>query len=280
MVTVFSKYSRHFYLPIGLWLLWAIPLTAQEADPFAADSLLFGEEFDLGDDFDLGGETLEDTSTGLEGLGGELDDWLNTTDTDSLNQDTIAVDTAADEWGFLEPGGDVDSILEGEVTEEEIPEHPLDLGRWVDGTFLEDTGFTLSLTSPHVVASQLDTWYSYIDFSLSMNLPWHFQSAPADISFSVDVSSFDFQNTFPAGGRFHGVSIMPLVQAEAFGFEGELGMGMFSSTFGLVSGLGYNLTFHSLFISTGYRWNWAYTIKPIGSAWWLEPRFTLGIRFW
>ena len=65
-----------------------------------------------------------------------------------------------------------------------------------------------------------------------------------------------------------------------YGLEIELGAGTFYPTFGALAGVGYSFQFHSLFASAGYRWNWAYDINPIGEAWWLEPRFTAGVKLW
>jgi hypothetical protein len=190
--------------------------------------------------------------------------------------------TEVDEWG-LETDADYESLItrttDGDLLEE-VPDHPLELGKYVKGTIFEDTGFTLSLYSPQVVPDELNTWFSYMDISLTTELPWHFTFEPIELSFSIDISSFNFVNSFPVGGDFKGFSIMPLARAEIYGVELELGLGMYTPTFGAMAGIGYSYQFHSLFFSAGYRWNWAYNIDPIGSSWWLEPRFTTGIKFW
>lgn len=272
----------------GLFLLSGMSsdLYAQEEDLFGSseeDSLLFGDEFDLGgDDFSFDVEDdaeATDEDSGEDDFFGDFGDDESSDDEDAeeAGEDSLEVD----DWGL---GGDEDyeSLItrtaDGELIEE--PDHPLDLRRYVEGTFLEDTGFTLSLYSPQVVPDQLNTWYSFLDFSLTTELPWHFTFDPVELSFSVDISSFKFVNSYPVGGQFKGVSVMPIARAELYGFEVETGLGVYTPTFGALAGIGYSYQFHSLFFSAGYRWNWAYNIDPIGSAWWLEPRLTTGIKFW
>ncbi len=269
-----------------LLLLWSSGLYAQEADPFGSagdDSLLFGSEFDLGgDDFSF---EADDEAGGAETETGEEDFFGDFGEEDTEEPAEAEINSSeGDEWG-LDNSADYESLITrttegGDPFLEEQPDHPLELGKYVKGTFLEDTGFTLSLYSPQVVPDALSTWFSFMDFSLTTELPWHFSFDPVDLSFAVDISTFKFVNSFPVGGDFKGFSVIPLARAEAFGVELELGMGMYIPTFGAMAGIGYAYQFHSLFFSGGYRWNWAYNIDPIGSAWWLEPRFTAGIKFW
>ncbi|MBT3227476.1 MAG: hypothetical protein HOD43_11520 [Candidatus Marinimicrobia bacterium] len=273
-------------LLVGLFFLtiFSPGLYAQEEDLFGdseGDSLLFGDEFDLGGD-DFSFETEEESGTESEAVGEDdfFGDFGDEEETEAglTEEDT----TEVDEWG-LETDADYESLItrttDGDLLEE-VPDHPLELGKYVKGTIFEDTGFTLSLYSPQVVPDELNTWFSYMDISLTTELPWHFTFEPIELSFSIDISSFNFVNSFPVGGDFKGFSIMPLARAEIYGVELELGLGMYTPTFGAMAGIGYSYQFHSLFFSAGYRWNWAYNIDPIGSSWWLEPRFTTGIKFW
>lgn len=270
-------------LAILLLFSFTSMLSAQEEDLFGdteGDSLLFGDEFDLGGD-DFSFETDEEEAGDSEA--GDEDDFFGDFDDEDTEEEVAESDTSeVDEWG-LETETDYESLITRSAdgsSLEDPPDHPLELGKYVEGTLLEDTGFTLSLYSPHVVPEELDTWFSFMDFSLTTELPWHLTFEPVELSFSVDISSFKFVNSFPSGGDFKGFSMMPIVRAEVYGFELETGLGMFMPTFGALVGLGYSYQYHSLFFSTGYRWNWAYDIEPIGSSWWLEPRFTAGIKFW
>jgi len=274
--------SVHYLVLMGLILLVGLPasLNAQEEDLFGStedDTLLFGDEFDLGDDeFSFEVDEGEDAE---EGTSEEEDFFGDFGDEEETEAEEAVTDTSElDEWG-LDSDDDYESLIT-RAAETEVPDHPLDLRPKVKDTIFEDTGFTLSLYSPHVVPEQMDTWFSFMDISLTTELPWHYTFDPVELSFSVDISSFKFVNSFPVGGEFKGFSIMPIARAEMYGFETELGLGMFIPTFGAVAGLGYSYQFHSLFFSGGYRWNWAYNIDPIGSGWWLEPRFTMGLKFW
>ena len=290
MLLYFSNFrcqvSKLMMLLVGLFFLtiFSPGLYAQEEDLFGdseGDSLLFGDEFGLGGD-DFSFETEEESGTESEAVGEDdfFGDFGDEEETEAglTEEDT----TEVDEWG-LETDADYESLItrttDGDLLEE-VPDHPLELGKYVKGTIFEDTGFTLSLYSPQVVPDELNTWFSYMDISLTTELPWHFTFEPIELSFSIDISSFNFVNSFPVGGDFKGFSIMPLARAEIYGVELELGLGMYTPTFGAMAGIGYSYQFHSLFFSAGYRWNWAYNIDPIGSSWWLEPRFTTGIKFW
>ncbi|MBC8192990.1 MAG: hypothetical protein H8E18_11460 [FCB group bacterium] len=271
---------------VGLLVLTFLSpdLYAQEEDLFGdseGDSLLFGDEFDLGGD-DFSFETEDEAETDTE-ASGEDDFFGEFGDEETVDETEAEVDSAeVDEWG-LGTDSDYESLItrtaDGNVLEE-VPDHPLDLGKYVEGTIFEDTGFTFSIYSPQMVPDKLNTWYSFMDVSLTTELPWHFTFEPVELSFSIDISSFKFVNSFPAGGEFKGFSIMPMARAEMYGAEIEVGMGMFTPTFGAIAGIGYTYQFHSLFFSAGYRWNWAYNIDPIGSSWWLEPRITTGVKFW
>lgn len=276
------------------WIYILIPLIfinfgyAQETDPFGdleSDSLLFGDEFDLGgDDFSFDFEDSAESDTSAA----ESDDEFGIFDTEEdaeagadLLEESGETETAEeDDWGL----GDEDLFGEDSTAADSLvsafTDHPLDFRKNFEGSILEGTGVTFSVYSPQMVNDKLTTWYSYIDFSLTAQLPWHLQFDPVELSFLVDISSFSFENSFPAGGAFRGASFMPYARAEIMGLEAELGMGMYYPTFGLMTGLGYSYQYYSLFTSLGYRWNWAYNIEPIGSAWWMEPRFTLGIKLW
>jgi len=252
----------------------------QEEDLFGSaedDSLLFGEEFDLGGD-DFSFEADEETPAGDDAA--TEDDFFGDFDEEdeaALSEEEPAAEE--DDWGFGEDLFAADSTADTTFTEA-YTDHPLDFRKSTNGTFMEGTGITFSLYSPQRVNDKLKTWHSHLDYSLSVELPWHYAFDPVEVSFLVDVSSFNFKNSFPAGGTFNGASFMPYIRAEAGGLEVEAGAGMFYPSFGLMAGLGYSIQIHSIFLSTGYRWNWAANIDPIGAAWWLEPRFTLGVRLW
>lgn len=270
--------ARYMMVAISLlFLCLATPVTYAQ-DLFGDDSLLFGEEFDLGDEFDFGGDDEGDLFGGeeLESGEGELDDWLSGFEDEESAEDTLATDEDAgsDDWGFLD---------EEETTEDvEIVEssHPLNFRPRVENTFLQDTGITLSLSSPQYVSDPLETWYSVVDFALNVDLPWHVDLSGVHVSFATEFASFNFKNTFPAGGSFSGLSLIPMVRVEYFGVETEFGAGFYGPRGGVLAGLGYSYKFESLFFSAGYRWKWVANIEPIGDNWWAEPRFTLGVKFW
>jgi len=262
---------------------------AQDDDLFGDDTLLFGEEFDLGEDFDLdlGGED-DLLGTEAESGGEELEDWMEGLDfgeegVESGTEEALEDTAAADDWGFITEGEDYEDLIKRSAEGEDLFEesdHPLNFSKAVEGTILEDTGFTLSFFSPQYVADTLDTWYSFMDFSLTVDFPWHIERGTTHILFSLEIASFNFENTFPAGGTFTGVSVVPMARLKLKGIETEFGAGLFYPSFGMMAGAGFSYKFESIFFSAGYRWNWVSDIDPIGTGWWIEPRFTLGIKFW
>ena len=281
-------YSRYFWSVNSRRIIWGLGLSllllltpqgfAQEEDLFggADDSLLFGSEFDLGTEdvpLDL------DTDGAGESTPAAEDDFFGEFDEEETPVEETETPAPTDDWGFGDDLAAEDSLA-GDSTEVEFTDHPLDFRKSTNGTMLEGTGFTLSLYSPQVVNEKLDTWYSFLDFSLSVELPWHYEMDPFTVAFLVDISSFNFENSFPVGGTFKGFTIMPTVQAQVMGLEAEAGLGVYYPTWGIMTGLGYSIRYHSLYLSAGYRWNWAYKIEQVGSGWWLEPRITMGVKLW
>jgi len=270
---------------------------AQEEDLFGDvqdDSLLFGDDFDLGGDdisFDFEVDSGSDDSFSFDELdetdaAGTEEDFFGDFENETADLETVA-DTSGigDEWG-LDDSADYEKLItktvkgEESAFKEKVTDHPLDFRRYVEGTIFEGTGLTVSLYSPQYVAEGLTTWYSYVDFSLTTEFPWRFLFDPVALSFSLDISSFNFDNSFPAGGNFKGVTVMPMIRVESYGIELEVGAGLYYPTYGVMAGIGYSYKFHSLFASAGYRWNWVAEIDPIGTSWWAEPRFTAGIKLW
>lgn len=280
---IYLNYFKRIQLESVLIILCAVLLLGMPPAIYGQEEDLFGDESDesllFGDEFELGGDDLSfDFEDETDTSAAEADDFFGDFE-DEAEEETADTTAAEDDWGFgFDDSLEVDST--DKFTEAEFPDHPLNFSQAVHGTFMEGTGLTISFYSPQYVADKMNTWYSYMDYSLSIELPWHYAVEPANISFLLDISSFNFKNSFPAGGSFTGVSIMPMVRAEAFGVEAEVGVGMYAPTFGVMAGLGYSYQYHSLFVSAGYRWNWAYNIDPIGAGWWLEPRFTTGIKLW
>lgn len=137
-----------------------------------------------------------------------------------------------------------------------------------------------SVASPYWVSKNLTTWYSSIDWRLSFTTPFYYYWGPVMIGFTLEVSSFDFENTFPEGGRFHGQAALGYFTGYWRGLNMELGGGSFTNTAGLVGGLsGKIIEGDHLYLSGGVRGVIIHDIQTIGLSQWAEGRLTVGYKF-
>ena len=138
MLLYFSNFrcqaSRFMMITVGLLVLTVLSpdLYAQEEDLFGdseGDSLLFGDEFDLGGD-DFSFETDEETSTETD-AGGEDDFFGDFEDEEETEVEAESDSAEVDEWG-IDTDTDYESLItrtaDGDILEE-IPDHPLELGK-------------------------------------------------------------------------------------------------------------------------------------------------------
>jgi len=100
------------------------------------------------------------------------------------------------------------------------------------------------------------------------------------VGFTIELSGFDFENTFPEGGRFNGQAMLGYLTGYWRGLNMELGGGSFAGTSGMITGLsGKILEGSHLYLSGGVRGVLIQDINPIGLAQWAEGRLTLGYKF-
>ncbi len=138
---------------------------------------------------------------------------------------------------------------------------------------------SFNMASPYAVSGQLESWYSYIDAGIAVKLPYEVYVESIPLFFLFEVSSFSFENTYPQGGSFAGISY--IVQAAAIGDQASaaLGFGFWDSEMGSMLELGYRFRpTQNTFLRVGTRGVLITNIDLIGSAWWAELRLSMGFE--
>ena len=137
-----------------------------------------------------------------------------------------------------------------------------------------------SMASPYWVSKNLTTWYSSIDWRFSFTAPYYYHWGPVMIGLTFERSSFDFENTFPEGGRFQGQAHLGYLTTYWRGLIFEFGGGQFTDTYGLIGGVsGKILEGEHLYLGGGLRGVFIQDILTIGRGTWADGRLTLGYKF-
>lgn len=138
---------------------------------------------------------------------------------------------------------------------------------------------SFNAASPYAVSGQLESWYSYIDAGVTIKLPYQIYVESIPLYFLFEVATFSFENTYPQGGSFEGISY--IMQASAIGEQSSaaIGFGYWDSEVGSMLELGYRFrpTTNS-FVRVGTRGVLITDIDTIGPAWWAELRLSIGIE--
>lgn len=144
---------------------------------------------------------------------------------------------------------------------------------------LNGSYLSLNMSSPYTTSSQLESWYSYIDAGIAVKLPYEVYVESIPLYFLFEVSTFSFENTYPQGGSFAGLSY--ILQASAIGDQSSaaLGFGIWDSEIGSMLELGYRFRpTKNTFLRVGTRGVLITDIEFIGSAWWAELRLSMGFE--
>ncbi|MCF7800768.1 MAG: hypothetical protein K9N34_01995 [Candidatus Marinimicrobia bacterium] len=145
---------------------------------------------------------------------------------------------------------------------------------------LNGLALEMSVASPYWVSENLNTWYSSIDWRFSFTMPFYYRAGSVMVGASFEWSSYDFENTFPEGGRFQGQAKLAYVSTYWRGLILELGGGKFSDTTGFIGGIsGKILEGEHLYLGGGMRGVIIQEIQSIGQGHWADGRLTLGYKF-
>ncbi|NQV42769.1 MAG: hypothetical protein HQ506_10475 [Candidatus Marinimicrobia bacterium] len=144
---------------------------------------------------------------------------------------------------------------------------------------LNGSYLSFNMSSPYTTSSQLESWYSYIDAGMAVKLPYEVYVESIPLYFLFEISTFSFENTYPQGGSFAGLSY--ILQASAIGDQSSaaLGFGFWDSEIGSMLELGYRFRpTKNTFLRVGTRGVLITDIEFIGSAWWAELRLSMGFE--
>ncbi len=147
-------------------------------------------------------------------------------------------------------------------------------------SFLNGSHLAFNASSPFAVSEQLSSWYSYIDASVTIKLPFEVDVESIPLYILLEVSSFSFENTHPAGGDFTGIAY--IMQASTIGDHSgaTVGFGFWDKTLGSMLEMNYRFRpTKNTFFRLGTRGVLITNIEPMGNAWWLELRLSTGFEF-
>lgn len=231
-------------------------------------------------------------------LGGDdWGNWFEAVDTTATQPDTSK---AADTWGDWSTGDAVSTeatapaqktdefsdwgIDLGSNTEPEKPTTELSVSQPFDPNAPYGMGMAIELSavSPFWVTRKMKTWYSFMDWRLGVRLPLNYELPIYGIRLTAnaELASFKFENTFPQGGTFNGISALIYARALYQQFGLDAGLGIYGKSFGLL--LGGNYTYSvtpTFYIGVGGRGVWVSQVDPLGSAGWADIQILVGYKF-
>lgn len=144
---------------------------------------------------------------------------------------------------------------------------------------LNGSYLSFNMASPFAVAGALESWYSYIDAGMAVKLPYVVYVESIPLFFLFEVSTFSFENTFPQGGSFTGISY--IMQASAIGDQSSaaFGFGFWESNMGSMVELGYRFRpTKNSFLRIGTRGVLITDLDTLGPVWWAEMRLSIGLE--
>lgn len=145
-------------------------------------------------------------------------------------------------------------------------------------------GFTVqvSAASPGYVNHTLQSWNSFLDFRVAVDLPFLMQVGPVKFRLGAEVTTFRFENYLPVGGEFGGVGFLGMVTFPAGPSSVQLGAGMMGSVPAFVVAQSFGLSVANLIdVRVGVRSTTTFSVpdqlKDSGSrAAWMDGYMALG----
>lgn len=231
-------------------------------------------------------------------LGGdEWGNWFEEADTTTAKPDTSKTDDVWGDWSTGDavsteapaPAANTDEFSDwgielGTEGESENTESDLAVSKPFDPNAPYGMGMAIELSavSPFWVTREMQTWYSFMDWRLGVRLPF---SLPLPIygirlTANAEIASFNFENTFPQGGKFNGISALLYGRAHYQQFGLDAGLGVFGKSFGLLFGGNYTYSLTpALYVGAGGRGVWVSQVDPLGSAGWADIQILAGYKF-
>ncbi len=144
---------------------------------------------------------------------------------------------------------------------------------------LNGSHITINGSSPFAVSEQLLSWYSYIDGGITFKLPYEVDVESIPLYLLLEISSFSFENSYPEGGEFAGISYV--MQASSIGDHAGavLGLGFWDKSLGSMLELNYRFRpTTNTFFRLGTRGVLVTAAESLGETWWIEFRLSMGLE--
>ncbi len=295
--------DRHRIAGIGwallatLVLLVVAPGSIAAQEFFDEDSTYYEDEYY--DDSDAAGYFGDEEEYGVEGdeyyedeyyddEGEYYDDEGEYYDEDAYYEDEFydegEFEEYDDEFGdeAVDEGLDLADDQAGEIELVEVAE--IEQKRIKDPRVLRGYTVKLAVVSPWYAGLGLNSWwYSYIDARLAVDIPRKGDLAGVSLGYTVELSTYKFEHTYPSGGQFGGVALLAMMRVPLGPLTVTAGGGIYgiaTVTSGMVFGASYTLPFFKYIdITMDSRLNYVQGGLPAGAAYWLDVGGSIGMKF-
>jgi len=214
----------------------------------------------------------------------QAEDSLSVEDQENTNTQESDLDYDAlvkELYGDPESKSEEPKVIESEVIEEgrkRTPVKGLAPGKFANSR-LNGIHISVNAASPYAVANQLLSWYSYIDAGVSIKLPYEILVENIPLYPLFEVSTFNFENSYPSGGSFTGLAYIGQVSAIGDQAAAVLGFGFWDGNLGSMMEANYRFRpTTNTFFRLGTRGVLMTNVEPLGEVWWLEFRLSMGIE--
>ncbi len=269
-------------------LLSLAPLAVMAQEPVDDYDDYYGDEYDDAGYFEDDGYYDDEEAYEDDGYYEEDDAYYEDeyTDEEYYDEDDAYLDEAGyddfgDEGQFDDEAFDDLDLADDSVDEIELQE--LEQREIKQPRILRGYNAKLSVVSPWYAGLGLDAWwYSNVDVRLSLDLPR--KADPAlPLVYTLELSSYSFENRHPSGGKFSGVALLGMVQAPVGPLLVSAGGGIYGFeqiTAGMVFGASYEIPlFKYIYLSADSRLNYTMKGTPTGALYWIDVGGTVGYLF-
>ncbi|MFC1481585.1 hypothetical protein ACFL6E_05010 [Candidatus Neomarinimicrobiota bacterium] len=276
-------------------LLYLAPTVVMAQDPVDDYDDYYGDEYDdsgyFEDDSYYDDEGYEDDAYSDEDAEyyDESDEYYEDeyTDDEYYDEGDEYLDEGGyDEFGEEEQFGEEEYADDLELADDSVGEielQELEQREIKQPRILKGYNAKISVVSPWYAGLGLDAWwYSYVDVRVSLDLPRG--SNPAmPLIYTLEVSSYSFENRHPSGGQFSGFALLGMVKAPVGPLLVSAGGGIYGIeqvTAGMVFGASYEIPlFKYIFLSADTRLNYTMKGTPSGAVYWIDVGGTVGYLF-
>ena len=146
-------------------------------------------------------------------------------------------------------------------------------------SYFNGTHIAINGSSPFSVSGPLESWYSYIDAGVTLKLPYELYVENIPLFTLFEISTFSFENSYPEGGAFSGLSYILQVASIGDRAGAVLGFGFWDTEMGSMMEVNYRFRpTKNTFLRLGTRGVLITNIDPLGAVWWIELRLSMGLE--